>query len=301
MIDQTALAAALQDIGVEHWIDALAPLIDNRLSASGHGDFERWNNVIKTLAEAPTEQHPELLRGLMPWRKGPLILGETHIDTEWRSDWKWARIKDAIGPLDGRNVLDVGCGNGYFALQMREAGARSVIGVDPTILFVMQFLAINHFERDDAVFVLPARMQELPLPARKFDTTLSMGVLYHQRSPVDHLRDLAQTLRPGGQLLLETLYLPGDDAFSRTPVDRYARMRNVWMLPTVSELIIWMSRAGYRDIEVIDCSLTTNDEQRSTEWMTFESLKESLDPEDPGLTVEGWPAPRRVVLTATAS
>jgi len=300
MIDQTALANTLGGIGVAHWVDTLRPLIDQRLCASGHGDFERWNSAIEALAQEPASRHDELLRGLMPWRKGPLDLGDTHIDTEWRSDWKWNRIKDSIAPLAGRNVLDVGCGNGYFALQMRKAGARAVIGVDPTILFVIQFLAINHFERDDAVFILPARMQELPLPARHFDTTLSMGVLYHQRSPVDHLRDLAQTLRPGGQLVLETLYLPGEEAFSRTPVGRYARMRNVWMLPTVSELEIWLGRSGYRDIEVIDCSVTTTDEQRSTDWMAFESLKESLDPEDSNLTVEGWPAPHRVAITATA-
>ena len=115
-----------------------------------------------------------------------------------------------------------------------------------------------------------------------------------------HLQELRQTLRPGGQLVLETLFLPGDEAFARTPTDRYARMRNVWMLPTIKELEVWMARSGYRNFNVVDQTLTTTDEQRSTEWMTFESLRESLDPEDSGRTVEGWPAPRRVVITATS-
>jgi tRNA (mo5U34)-methyltransferase len=300
MIDQKALAEALSTIGVDHWIECLAPLINTRLSAAGHGDFEQWQKTLTALSDTPGSEHRELLLGLSPWRKGPLNLGGIAIETEWRSDWKWDRIKDAIIPLAGRNVLDVGCGNGYFALQMSKAGARSVIGIDPTILFVMQFLAINHFERNNAVFVLPVRMQELPLPAKRFDTVFSMGVLYHQRSPIDHLRELSQTLRPGGQLVLETLYLPGDTAFARTPVDRYARMRNVWMLPTVKELEVWLMRSGYRNIEVVDESITTIDEQRSTEWMAFESLPEALNPQDPSLTVEGWPAPRRVVATATA-
>lgn len=301
MIDQKVLAAALSAIGVDHWIETLAPLIDTRLSTAGHGDFERWQKIVTALTNTPQSGRRELLLGLAPWRKGPLELGGISIDTEWRSDWKWERVKDAIDPLDGRKVLDIGCGNGYFGLQMSKAGAEYVIGFDPTILFVMQFLAINHFERNDNVFVVPARIQELPLPAKQFDTTFSMGVLYHQRSPVDHLRELAATLRPGGQLVLETLFLPGDEAFARTPTDRYARMRNVWMLPTVMELEIWLSRSGYRNIDIIDQTITTTDEQRSTDWMTFESLRESLKPDDPALTVEGWPAPRRVIITATAA
>jgi tRNA (mo5U34)-methyltransferase len=127
-----------------------------------------------------------------------------------------------------------------------------------------------------------------------------MGVLYHQRSPVDHLRQLKGTLRQGGQLVLETLYVPGKDSYSCTPADRYARMRNVWHLPTIAELSTWLSRSGYDDIAVIDEAITTIDEQRSTEWMSFESLREALDPHDPSRTVEAWPAPQRVVVTATA-
>lgn len=300
MIDQRALSAALSAIGVDHWRDTLLPLIDSRLSATGHGDFERWQEIVSALAGAPESQRRKLLFGLAPWRKGPLNLGGIAIDTEWRSDWKWARVKDAIEPLAGRKVLDIGCGNGYFALQMSKAGAEYVIGVDPTILFVMQFLAINHFERRDNVHVIPARIEELVLPARKFDTTFSMGVLYHRRSPLEHLQELKHTLRPGGQLVLETIYLPGDGAFARTPEDRYARMRNVWLLPSEQELTTWLQRSGYRDIEVVDKSMTTVDEQRSTEWMTFESLREALDPSDSTLTVEGWPAPHRLVVTALA-
>ena len=148
--------------------------------------------------------------------------------------------------------------------------------------------------------VLPLRLHELPAHSRAFDTTFSMGVLYHQRSPVDHLLQLKGTLRQGGQLVLETLYLPGEDSYARTPEDRYARMRNVWHLPTVSELTTWLGRAGFEAIDVIDFAMTTTQEQRSTEWMNFESLREALDPDDASRTVEGWPAPQRVVVTAIA-
>ena len=301
MYDFNALAACLGSIGLGHWIDELGPLLRQRLTGQTHGDWARWNQVVEDLPalRGDTAQLRECLMGLHPWRKGPLALDGVVIDTEWRSDWKWARVKDGIAALDGRKILDVGSGNGYYALQMRKAGAATVIGVDPTLLFAMQFLAINVFEQDPAVFILPCRLEETPPANNVFDTTFSMGVLYHQREPLKHLAQLRSTLRRGGQLVLETIYLPGDDLRAATPENRYARMRNVWSLPTVPQLAVWLQEAGYADIEVIDTSVTNLDEQRSTEWMTFDSLREALDPADPTKTVEGWPAPQRVVVTAT--
>jgi tRNA (mo5U34)-methyltransferase len=302
MIDFDALAACLDSLGLDHWNETLVPVLRDRLTGASHGDWQRWNAAIAALPAARGDdvRLRELLMALHPWRKGPLQLDNICIDTEWRSDWKWARVRDALDPLDGRKVLDVGSGNGYYALEMRKAGAAAVLGVDPTLLFAMQFLAINVFAEDPAVFILPCRLEETPPASKVFDTTFSMGVLYHQRDPLAHLAHLRSTLRAGGQLVLETLFLPGDDLRAATPDGRYARMRNVWLLPTVPQLLAWLHEAGYADIEVVDTSITSLDEQRSTEWMTFDSLREALDPNDAGRTIEGWPAPRRVVVTARA-
>ena len=211
-----------------------------------------------------------------------------------------ARLADRIEPLTGRRVLDVGCGNGWYALRMREAGADFVLGVDPTLLYLVQFQAVARFVDTHGICLLPLRLEELPPAPRTFDTVFSMGVLYHQRSPLEHLMQLREALRPGGQLVLETLVLPGDEARAATPPGRYARMNNVWLLPSLPELRTWLARSRFRDIAVIDETPTTTDEQRQTPWMPFESLAEALDPDNPALTVEGWPAPRRAVLTATA-
>jgi len=300
MLDHGAIRTCFDDIGLGAWGDLLEPVLKERMSASAHGDFPRWQAVLGRLAQADDAEFADLLLQLAPWRKGPFDIRGAKIDAEWRSDLKWNRVSNRIAPLQDRAVLDVGCGNGYYALQMFESGARAVIGIDPTLLYVMQFLAVTIDRCGIPVHVLPLRLQELPDPRRAFDTTFSMGVLYHQRAPIDHLRQLKGTLRQGGQLVLETIFVPGEESYACTPETRYARMKNVWLLPTLAELSTWLLRTGYRDIEIIDESITTTDEQRSTPWMTFESLAEALDPEDPTRTVEGWPAPRRVVVTAIA-
>ena len=303
MLDYPTLWACLDEIGLASWRAQLEATIPQRMSDKTHGDYSRWANTIEALRSTPGDDAQtirDLLLTLAPWRKGPFDVAGITIDSEWRSDIKWNRLKDAIAPLHGRSVLDVGAGNGYYALRMRDAGATSVIGIDPMLLYVVQFLAILHFLGTKSVFVLPLRLEELPEKCHAFDTCFSMGVLYHQNFSLPHLAQLKETLRPGGELVLETLYLPGDFPHATRPPKRYARMRNIGLLPTIPKLTNWLQMVGFEDIQIIDKSVTTADEQRTTEWMTFESLRESLDPNDAGRTVEGLPAPRRVIVLANA-
>ena len=234
-----------------------------------------------------------------PWRKGPLVLGGQLIDSEWRSDWKWDRVSPHVD-LEGQRILDIGCGNGYFGWRMLGAGAKLVVGVDPTLLFVMQHLACRHFSGDLPTCVLPLGVEDLPDVPVGLDTVFSMGVLYHRRDPLHHLRRIRSLLREkGGTLVLETLVLSERGAERiLVPEGRYARMRNVWAVPGVERLLAWVGRAGFRTCEVVDETPTTTSEQRSTPWMRFESLEQALDPEDSSRTIEGWPAPVRAIVIA---
>ena len=221
-----------------------------------------------------------------------------HIDTEWRSDWKWERLQQSIDSLQGRRVLDVGCGSGYHCWRMRGDGAAEVIGIDPTPLFIVQFWALQKYLQQDTVWVLPLPMEKVPTKLQAFDTVFSMGVLYHRRSPLDHLQELKDCLRPGGQLVLETLVIEGELGDTLLPEGRYARMGNVWFLPSTDTLLSWLRKLGFVDEQLVDVCVTTTQEQRSTQWMTFHSLANFLDPDDSSRTIEGYPAPRRAIVTA---
>ena len=183
---------------------------------------------------------------------------------------------------------------------MLGAGAGEVIGIDPTPLFVMQFLALQRYLNRDNIWLIPAGIEHVPEKLKAIDTVFSMGVLYHRRSPVDHLLELRDCLRRDGQLVLETLVIEGGLGQTLVPEGRYARMGNVWFLPSCDTLLGWLTKVGYRDAKVVDVGTTTVDEQRSTEWMTFHSLANFLDPQDSSKSIEGYPAPRRAVITAYA-
>ena len=103
---------------------------------------------------------------------------------------------------------------------------------------------------------------------------------------------------PGGQLVLETIVVEGDETTVMLPGERYAQMRNVWFLPSAKALSVWLERLGFKDIAIVDHNTTSLEEQRRTDWMTGESLGDFLDAKNPELTVEGYKAPIRAVLTA---
>ncbi len=290
------------------------------LQSLNHGKLQEWLEAIEGAPKiAPTECSfgskivvgkktdanakqlgalESLLKDFIPWRKGPFELFGIDIDTEWQSSQKWARIINQIEPLKGRQVLDVGSGNGYYCLRMLEAGASMALGIDPHLPYVMQFWLIKKYLSDVPAYVLPLTLDKLPLPLPYFDTVFSMGVIYHRRSPFDHLLELKNCLRSGGQLVLESIVVPGPEGYSLSPQDRYARMSNVWFVPTSATLISWLSKCGFTNIKLVDESKTTLGEQRKTEWMPFESLSDALK-DDGDTTIEGHPAPERAVITAS--
>lgn len=322
MIDYAPFYARIANSPLKDWLQCLPADVARWQAEQLHGEFASWNKVLGLLPDATPSSvdiqtqvqvgvkddltagdHAKLsglLQQFKPWRKGPFDLFGVHIDTEWRSDWKWDRVLPHLDNLAGRHVLDIGCGSGYHLWRMRGAGAAMAVGIDPSQLFVMQFKAIQKYLPDSLahdVELLPLGVDDLP-KLNAFDTVFSMGVLYHRRSPIDFLTQCRDQLRNDGQLVLETLVVEGDAQTVLVPEDRYAQMRNVWFLPSTQALCLWLRRTGFKDIQVFDINRTGVDEQRATEWMDTKSLADFLDPNDHTKTIEGYPAPLRAVITA---
>lgn len=302
------------------WLEVLPAQLANWQKSNIDNRFNQWLNSIKHLptikpyqidllnsvtveSEQPIsigeqQRITQLLKNMMPWRKGPFHLYGINIDTEWRSDWKWERLIPHINNLSGQTVLDVGCNSGYHLWRMVGAGAKLAVGIDPMALYLCQFEAIRKLlGNDQRAHLLPLGIEELP-KLNAFDTVFSMGVLYHRRSPLDHLFQLKDQLVDGGQLVLETLVIDGDLHQALMPGERYAQMRNVYFIPSVPTMINWLYKCGFSDVKMVDKSVTSLDEQRKTEWMTSDSLADFLDPNDSSKTIEGYPAPMRAVFIA---
>lgn len=329
LFDRERLFSELVQMGGTVWAEQLTDRCKDEFNTERHGTLPSWLNAFDELphlnradfdASGPAvsvlqngsttgineevrHQLADTLMKFHPWRKGPFRILGIDIDTEWRSDLKWNRLAPHVD-FSGRSILDVGCGNGYYLWKMMAAGARIAVGLDPFLLYVMQFEVLKHFVRTtnedfaELCGVIPAGDDALRKDLRLFDITFSMGVLYHQISPIEHLQRLAGSLKPGGQLILETLILEGSDCQVIIPDSRYAKMRNVWFVPTIPVILQWLKRTGFRNCEILDVSPTRLSEQRRTEWMTFESLEDFLDPLDASKTIEGYPAPVRALISA---
>lgn len=320
MIDFRPFYQQIATTPLAPWLETL-PLQLKQWEKQTHGDYAKWAKVVEFLpnysAEIDLQQGVEArlpeplsagekqrlvyhLKQLMPWRKGPYHLYDVHIDTEWRSDFKWLRVLPHLSPLKDRTVLDVGCGSGYHMWRMVGEGAKMVVGIDPTELFLCQFEAVRKLLNNDRrANLIPIGIEQMQ-PLYAFDTVFSMGVLYHRKSPLDHLSQLKNQLVKGGELVLETLVIDGGVNDVLVPADRYAKMKNIYFIPSVLALINWLEKVGFKNVRCVDEAITTLDEQRKTEWLENESLVDFLDPNDHSKTIEGYPRPKRAVIIANS-
>ncbi len=320
-MDYSKLLQVLDENGMADWSRLLDEQLSEYFSSLNHGDYPKWMEAIENLPAIPvstfdlnsnsivigsesdcTDEQQRLveeqLKLLMPWRKGPFNLFGVDIDTEWRSNLKWNRLKKHIQSLDNKMILDIGCGNGYYGWRMLGANAKYVVGMDPTLLFNMQFSAVKKYMPDFNIDIIPLGIQALPETPLNFDAVFSMGVIYHRRDPVEHLNQLMNCLKSGGELVLETLVINSEVSEALIPEGRYSKMNNVWSIPSCSLLMEWIEEAGFINARIIDITKTTQKEQRRTDWMVFESLSDFLDKQDKDKTCEGYPAPTRAILLA---
>jgi tRNA (mo5U34)-methyltransferase len=289
--------------------------------AQGHGRkllplFERLPNIQTThleinqtcpqigkFDELDSEGHRaihELIEALSPWKKGPFELFGQMIDSEWRSDMKWDRLAPHLPPLKNKCVLDVGANNGYFSLRLAGLGPKLALGIDPFIPSLIQSDLIQYFAKLPQWAMGPWGLEHMPLFGPSFDLILYMGVLYHHPDPIDQLKKLKMAMTSNGVAIVETIGLPGHETKSERFEGRYAGMKNVYDLPTLSQLELWLKEAGFHHIALLSTQWGEQNEQRRTTHAKGPSYQERLDPNDDSRTIEGHPAPERFLLAVKA-
>ena len=148
----------------------------------------------------------EKLLRLLPWRKGPFKVNEIIIDSEWDSRKKWERFLNLNLDLKGKTILDVGSGNGYYAFRMIGEGADKVLCLEPNLVHVSQFAAMNNLV---IAKIEKKEIKEVPLADLGVDTALKVVTLRYDNPPareggctlVDSVDGLVEKLQSDAKVL----------------------------------------------------------------------------------------------------
>ncbi|MFW2366248.1 MAG: tRNA 5-methoxyuridine(34)/uridine 5-oxyacetic acid(34) synthase CmoB [Desulforhopalus sp.] len=236
------------------------------------------------------------LKAFMPWRKGPFSVFGTEIDAEWRSEKKWRRVIPELPDLEDKMVADIGCNNGYYMFRMSHFRPRLVLGFEPSVQHYYCFKSLNRMACCPELDINLLGVEHLHLFENCFDVVFLMGIIYHRPSPVDTLRDILLALKPGGTVIIESQAIPGEEPIALFPQETYAKVPGTYFVPTGNCLCNWMKKAGFIDTQLFSSHAMSTEEQRRTDWMVFESYNDFIDPTNPQLTIEGYPAPWRVFV-----
>ncbi len=143
---------------------------------------------------------------------------------------EWPAVRALLPPLQGRRVVDLGCGFGGFARWAREQGAASVLGLDLS----QNMLARARANTADAgIRYVRADLETLELPPAAFDLAYSAMALHYVPDLGRLLKTVADALTPGATLVFSVehpIYMAGmqpdwvvrEGRQRSWPVDHYA-------------------------------------------------------------------------------
>lgn len=237
----------------------------------------------------------EIARELIPWRKGPFEIGGLQIDAEWRSDHKWNRLRSHLPDMKAKSVADVGCNNGYYLYRIAEAGAKNILGLDPTLKYWLQYQLIAAHTGSVADF-LPLGWQALWQMPAAFHVIFLMGVNYHDRDPLEMFHACRHALRAGGTLVCESVVVDTEADLEIFPEGRYAGIGGVYAIPSPTALTRQLSFSGFQNARLAYSAPTTIAEQRSSAFSPQPSLADHQRSD--GWSTEGYPPLYRAALLA---
>ena len=114
-------------------------------------------------------------------------------------------VRELLGDLQDKRVLDYGCGAGYFCVYAAKAGAAEVLGVDVEHSVLA---TARYFAKQEGVSSRVALIQSATFPnfgvRKAFDVIIMKDVIEHAPDDMDLLRAASKTLNPGGFLIIST-------------------------------------------------------------------------------------------------
>ena len=129
------------------------------------------------------------------WRASPLGVITERVEER--------AVFDLAGPLDGRRVLDVGTGDGTYAIAAALRGAH-VTGIDADTAMLAAARTRGHAAGVDVV-LRDGRAESLPFHDATFDVVFAVTVLCFVQDTRAAVREIARVLAPGGRLVLGEL------------------------------------------------------------------------------------------------
>jgi tRNA (mo5U34)-methyltransferase len=251
----------------------------------------------KTLTTTEQENINSIIQLLKPWRKGPYSIFNHNIEAEWQSNLKWKRLLTYCNlDLANKTIADIGCSNGYYMFRAAELNPKCVIGFEPVEQNFFSFHLFQHYLRSSKLAFELLGVEHITLFPNFFDLIFCMGIIYHRRNPLKMLRNIYDALKSEGELILESLVIPGDDPTALFPKERYCQMPNVYFMPTAECLKNMLLRTGFKDVQITHVQKLSTAEQRKTCFSTEQSLEDWLTTNQTQ-TIEGYPAPWQAIIT----
>lgn len=136
---------------------------------------------------------PEFFEHIRPWM------------SFYKFPWIKARLERAAARLEGKHLLEIGCGMGFDSVEFLRRGVR-VTATDLTPTAVE--LARQHFEVEglEPVDVRVENVRDLSFPDETFDAVWARGVLHVTGDTREALAEIHRVLKPGGRAIISHFY-----------------------------------------------------------------------------------------------